>query len=82
MDLLIKSLSGDNIPEGDTEQVSLSIANQVSFENSHAVQKHLTSRKILDKSIPLTLSNALIYYRKPLSAKQVANIAKEILMSI
>lgn len=82
MDLLIKSFSGDKIPEGNTEQVSLNIANQVSFEKSHALQKHLSFRRILDKSIPLTLSNALIYYRKPLSAKQVANIAKELLMSI
>ena len=32
--------------------------------------------------MPLTLSQALIYHRKSLSAKQVANIAKELLLSI
>ena len=36
----------------------------------------------MDKTIPLTLSNALIHYRKSLSAKQVANISKELLMSL
>ena len=32
--------------------------------------------------MPQTLQNALIYYRKSLSSKQIANIAKELLFSI
>ena len=58
------------------------ITDQVNFQNNYALQNHLIGIRQLDRIMPKTFSRALIDHKKSLSAKQIAHIAKAILLAV
>jgi len=58
------------------------ITDQANFQNNYALQNHLIGIRQLDRIMPKTFSRALIDHKKSLSAKQIAHIAKAILLAV